>query len=69
MTAEVFSIVQRKATGWSTEKKKGGSAPVAASDFASVTTVSEALDVCSEAWKAEHVVAPNQIGKATSVEN
>ena len=69
MTAEVFSIDQRKATNWSTEKKKGGSAAVTAADFAGVTTVNDALDVCSDAWKTEHTVAPNRIGKATSVLN
>ena len=67
MTASTSNIVQRPATGWSTEKKKGGSAAVTGSDFASATTVNEALDICSAAWKAEHVVGPNRIGKATSV--
>jgi len=66
MTAETFNIVRRPATGWSTEKKKGGSAAVAAADFAAVTDVNGALDVCSAAWKAEHVVTANSIGKATS---
>lgn len=67
MTAEVFTATVRPATGWSTERKKGGSAAVdGTADFASVTDVNGALAVCSEAWKAEHVVAPNRIGKATS---
>ena len=70
MTAEVFSISQRKATGYSTERKKGGYAPLSAADktaLGSASTVREALDICSEAVKADHVVAPNQIGRATSV--
>ena len=69
MTAQVFTASVRPATGWSTERKKGGSAAVTASDFAGVTDVKGALAVCSEAWKAEHVVAANRIGKASSVLN
>ena len=70
MTAEVFTAVVRPATGWSSERKKGGSAAVdGAADFAAVTDVRGALAVCSAAWKAEHVVAANRIGKATSVLN
>ena len=69
MTAEVFTAVVRPATGWSSERKKGGSAAVTSADFAAVTDVRGALAVCSEAWKAEHVVAANRIGKATSVLN
>lgn len=68
MTATSSSIVQRKPSVWSTERKKGGSAPVAgATDFAAVTDVRGALDVCSAAWKAEHVVTSSSIGKASSV--
>ena len=68
MTAEVFTATVRPATGWSTERKKGGSAAVDGdADFAGVTDVRGALAVCSEAWKAEHVVTNNSIGKATSV--
>ena len=68
MTAEVFTAVVRPATGWSSERKKGGSAAVdGAADFAAVTDVRGALAVCSAAWKAEHVVGPNRIGKASSV--
>ena len=66
MTATTHDIVKRPATVWSTEKKKGGSAAVAGADFASVTDVNGALDVCSAAWKTEHVVAEGRIGKATS---
>ena len=68
MTATTHNIVQRKASVWSTERKKGGSAAVDGSaDFAAVTDVRGALDVCSEAWKAEHVVTSNSIGLASSV--
>ncbi len=67
MTATTSDIVQRPATVWSTEKKKGGSAAVTGGDFAAATNVSEALDLCSAAWKAEHVVTSTSIGKATSV--
>ena len=71
MTATTSTIVQRPATGWSPERKKGGSAPVdgsAAGDaaFEAVTDVRGALAVCSAAWKAEHVVTSNSIGKASS---
>jgi hypothetical protein len=69
MTAQVFTAVVRPATGWSTERKKGGSAAVDGADFSAVTDVNGALAVCSAAWKAEHVVAANRIGKATSVLN
>ncbi len=69
MAAEIYTATVRPATVWSTSKRKGGSAAVDGTDFAAATTVNEALDICSAAWKAEHVVAPNQIGKATSVLN
>lgn len=68
MTATTHNIVQRKATNWSRDRKNGGSAAVTAADFAAVTDVNGALDVCSAAWKAEHVVTANSIGKATSVQ-
>jgi len=68
MTAETFSIVQRPSTVWSTEKKKGGSAAADGADFAAVTDVNGALDVCSAAWKTEHEVTSNSIGKAESVQ-
>lgn len=67
MTATTHSIVQRPASSWSTEKKKGGSAAVDGSTaFAAVTDVSGALDVCSVAKKTEHVVTSSSIGKASS---
>ena len=68
MSAETFDIVQRPSTVWSTEKKKGGSAAVAASAFSGVANVADALDKCSTAWKAEHVVTESSIGKASSVQ-
>ena len=69
MTAQVFTATVRPATGWSPERKKGGSAAVVGADFSACTTVNQALAVCSTAWKTEHVVGPNRIGKATSVLN
>ena len=69
MTAEIFTATKRPASGWSTEKKKGGTAALTSGDFTGVTDVSGALDVCSKAWKDEHIVAPNRIGKASSVLN
>ena len=68
MSATTSSIVQRPSTVWSPERKKGGSAAVAGADFAAVTDVRGALQVCSTAWKAEHVVAEGRIGKARSVQ-
>ena len=67
MTASTSNIVQRPATVWSTEKKKGGSAAVTGASFAAATDVNGVLDLCSTAWKAEHVVTSTSIGKATSV--
>ena len=67
MSATTTNIVQRPATGWSTEKKKGGSAAVVGANFSAATTVSAALDICSTAWKTEHVVTSSSIGKASSV--
>ena len=69
MTAETFTARVRPASGFSTERKKGGSALVSGASFAAVTNVREALAVCSTAWKTEHTVGPNRIGKATSVLN
>ena len=65
MSAETFNIVKRPATVWSTEKKKGGSAAIAAGAFVGVANVSDALDKCSTAWKNEHVVTSTSIGKAS----
>lgn len=53
---------------FSTERKKGGAAPVAgATAFAAVTDVRGALAVCSAAVKADRVVTSNSIGRASSV--
>ena len=67
MTASTSNIVQRPATVWSTEKKKGGSTAVTGAAFASATDVNGVLDLCSAAWKTEHVVTSTSIGKASSV--
>ena len=69
MSATIHSIVQRKATVWSRDRKNGGSAAVAgATAFAAVTDVNGALDVCSTAWKTEHTVSATSIGKASHVD-
>ena len=67
MTAEVFTAVVRPASGFSTARKSGGSAAATGADFAAVASVNDALELCSDAWKAEHVVGPNKMGKASSV--
>ena len=69
MTAQVFTATVRPASGWSLDRKSGGSAAVVGADFSACTTVNEALAVCATAWKTEHTVDDNQIGKATSVLN
>ena len=68
MTATTHDIVQRPATNWSPQKRWGGSAATKAADFAGVATVNDALDACSAAWKAEHVVTATSIGKASHVD-
>ena len=67
MTATTHSIVKRPATNWSPQKRWGGSAAVTGADFAAATDVNGVLDLCSEAWKAEHVVTASSIGKASTV--
>ena len=73
MTAETFSAVVRPATGFSTEKKKRGSdvldatALTALAGLTSGATAADVLDLLSANQKRAHVVAPGQIGKATSV--
>ncbi len=63
------------ATTFSTEKKKGGSyqlttdAVTALQGVGTATTVSEVLDILSTVTKDQHVVAPGQIGYATSTLN
>ena len=75
MTAETFSAVVRPATTFSSERKKGGSyvltsaAVTALAAVDTTTTVREVLAVLSEVTHASHVVAPGQIGKASSVLN
>ena len=73
MTAETFSAVVRPATTFSSERKKGASytlttaAVTALAAVTEATTVREVLAILSEVTHASHVVAPGQIGKATSV--
>ena len=67
MSATTTDIVQRPATNWSPQKRWGGSAAVSGASFSSATDVNGVLDICSAAWKAEHVVTSTRIGKATSV--
>ena len=73
MTAETFTAVVRPASTFSTERKKGGSytltaaAVTALAAVDSTTTVREVLAILSEVTHASHVVAPGQIGKASSV--
>ena len=75
MTAETFSAVVRPATTFSSERKKGASyklttaAVTALAAVDETTTVREVLAILSEVTHASHVVAPGQIGKATSVLN
>ena len=72
MTAETYSAVVRPASTFSTEKKKGGHQVLSGSEKAllgSCTTVSDALDVLSEAVKRGNKVEANKIGGATSVES
>jgi hypothetical protein len=63
------------ATTFSTEKKKGGAyqltttAVTALQGVDTSTTVSEVLAILSTVTKDQHVVAPNQIGKASSTLN
>lgn len=73
MTAKTFSAVVRPASTFSTEKKKGGSyaltsaAVTALGALTTSSSVSDALDILSTVIKDGHEVAPNQIGKASSV--
>ncbi len=75
MTAEVFSAVVRPASVFSTEKKKGGSAPLtsaavtALAGLTTASTVADVLDILSEVVEADRVVTANSIGRATSVDN
>ena len=75
MTAETFNAVVRPASGFSTEKKKRGADALDATAVAALgalTTANDAsdvLDILSANQKRAHVVAANQIGKASSTEN
>ena len=75
MTAETFTAVVRPASTFSLEKKNRGSAPIgsdgvtALAALTSASTVADVLDVLSTVTKDDYVVAANQMGRATSVEN
>ena len=75
MTATTHTVVVRPSSVFSTEKKKCGSAPLTSSAVASLgavttaNTVADILDILSECVEADRVVAPNKIGRATSVDN
>lgn len=72
MTAQVFTAVQRPATTFSTEKKKGGDYILSSTEkgnLSTATDVNAALDILSTATRRAHPVGPNQIGKATSVQS
>lgn len=75
MSAETFTAVVRPGTGFSTEKKKRGADALdatAVSALAALTTANDAsdvLDILSANQKRAHVVAPGQIGKASSTLN
>ena len=72
MTAEVFTAVVRPASTFSTSKKNRGNAPsgsagaTALAALTATSTVADALDILSTATKTDYVVAPNQMGNATS---
>ena len=67
MAATTHDTVVKNPSSYSTERKKGGAAPVAGADFSAVTDVRGALQVCSDAVKADRVVTANSIGRASSV--
>ena len=75
MSAETFTTVVRPASVFSTEKKKGGSAPLTANEVGALgalttaNTVADVLDILSLAVEADRVVTSNSIGRATSVDN
>jgi hypothetical protein len=73
MTATTSTAVVRPASTFSTERKKGASYVLTAAAVTALaavdetTTVREVLAILSEVTHASHEVAPNQIGKASSV--
>ena len=68
MTAETFDIVRKKSTTHSVARPHGAEAPAAAADFSAVTSVREALDVCSKLQRDDHVVTADSIGRAQHVD-
>lgn len=60
------SVDVKAPSSYTTERKKGGSAPAAGADFSAVTDVRGALQVCSDAVKADRAVTSNSIGRASS---
>ena len=75
MTATTHTASVKDSSVFSTEKKKGGSykltstAVTALAALNTTKSISDVLDILSEVVKDSHVVAANQIGRATSVEN
>ena len=75
MTATTSTAAVRPASTFSTERKKGASYTLTAAAVTALaavdttTTVREVLAILSEVTHASHVVAPGQIGKASSVLN
>ena len=75
MTATNHTASVKESSVFSTEKKKGGSYTLGNPAVNKLillganNTVSDVLDILSEVVRDSHVVAPNQIGKATSEEN
>ena len=71
MTATTHSIVQRKPSQWSTERKKGGYAEFSSAEqtsLGSAADVRAALDICGVAEKRVHTVSSTSIGKASHVD-
>ena len=69
MSNSTHNITLRDASSFSTERKKGGAAPVTSSAFSAVSDVRGALQACSDAVKADRAVTANSFGRATSVLN
>ena len=73
MTAETFTATVRPATTFSRDKKNGGAYSLTATSVTALgalttaSTINDALDILSTVTHDQHVVAPNQIGYATSV--
>ena len=75
MTAETFTAVVRPASGFSLEKSNRGSDLLDATAVAALAalditgTAADVLDILSANQKRAHVVAANQLGKASSTLN